>query len=333
MNPTRFRLLSVLLLLPLTVTIPAQEKIIFDTDIGGDADDLAALVMLHAYQHMGQCEILAIMCWATEDFAVPAIDAVNLYYGHPDIPVGVRKQGTYRDPKTYGKAIADKFPFNHTAADVPDATALYRKILSEAEDTTITIVTVGPLYNIKALLESPPDYYSQLPGDDLVEKKAREFVVMGGQFPAGDNEWNFNGNMPGVTKYVLEHLEVPITFSGFEIGVKIKTGAILNERGKKTPLYAGFKYFSEHAPWMKEYYTGEVLDNSSYDQTAVIYAVENGVGKYWNRVSKGRCIADSTGGNTWAEDKYSDQSYLELVADPEEVAARIESLMLFKTEE
>ena len=30
---------------------------------------------------------------------------------------------------------------------------------------------------------------------------------MGGQFPAGENEWNFNGDMPGVTKFVVENLE------------------------------------------------------------------------------------------------------------------------------
>jgi hypothetical protein len=152
--------------------------------------------------------------------------------------------------------------------------------------------------------------------------------MMGGQFPEGKNEWNFNGNMPGVTKFVLEHLEVPVTFSGYEIGVQIKTGAILNERGKNTPLYAGFKYFSEHAPWMKDYYQGKVLDNASYDQTAVIYAVEKGVGTYWNRISDGICVADSTGGNRWIPGEKGRHAYLELIAEPEEIAALIESLML-----
>jgi len=37
----------------------SQPKIIFDTDIGGDADDLGALAMLHNYVKRGDCELLA----------------------------------------------------------------------------------------------------------------------------------------------------------------------------------------------------------------------------------------------------------------------------------
>lgn len=327
------RILIILFLIPFSLCTNAQEKIIFDTDFGGDADDLAALAMLHTYHSRGQCELLAVMSWATEEYAVPAIDAVNRFYGHAGIPIGVRKQGTYRDPNAYGKSIADKFPYTRTADDVPDATALYRKILSEAGNNSITIVTVGPLYNIKALIESGPDDYSGLTGAELISNKVGEFVVMGGQFPEGKNEWNFNGNMPGVTKFVLEHLDVPVVFSGYEIGFRIKTGAILNERGMHTPLYAGFKHFSEHAPWMKEYYKGKVLDNASYDQTAVIYAVEKGIGTYWNLSSNGTCVADSTGGNKWIPGNEAHHAYLELIAEPEEIAALIESIMLGETQE
>ena len=68
-----------------------QVKIIFDTDLGGDFDDLGALAMLHHFVDKQECDLLAVMCWSTEQYAVSAIDAVNRYYGHPDIPVGTRK--------------------------------------------------------------------------------------------------------------------------------------------------------------------------------------------------------------------------------------------------
>ena len=38
----------------------AQTKIIFDTDITGDADDVLALAMLHALADRGECEIVAV---------------------------------------------------------------------------------------------------------------------------------------------------------------------------------------------------------------------------------------------------------------------------------
>ncbi|MFP4366325.1 MAG: hypothetical protein ACLFQA_04445, partial [Bacteroidales bacterium] len=68
----------------------SQVKIIFDTDHGGDADDLGALVILHNLHNRGECELLAVMAWTTEQYVIPAMDAVNRYYGNPDIPMGVR---------------------------------------------------------------------------------------------------------------------------------------------------------------------------------------------------------------------------------------------------
>ena len=39
---------------------PAPIKIIFDTDIGNDVDDVLALSVLHALQTRGDCELLAV---------------------------------------------------------------------------------------------------------------------------------------------------------------------------------------------------------------------------------------------------------------------------------
>jgi hypothetical protein len=61
----------------------AQVKIIFDTDFGGDADDLGALAMLHNLHNKGECELLGIASWSTEQYVIPAMDAVNRFYGNP----------------------------------------------------------------------------------------------------------------------------------------------------------------------------------------------------------------------------------------------------------
>jgi inosine-uridine nucleoside N-ribohydrolase len=304
-------------------------KIIFDTDIGGDADDLGALAMLHHLQSAGECELLAVMCWSTERYAVPAIDAVNRFYGHPDIPIGVRKEGPSDMDWNYNRPIAEAFEHELSYEDAAEVASLYREILAGSEDSSVVIVTVGPLANIKYLLDSPADEISAMDGKALVHEKVKEFVIMGGQFPEGENEWNFNGNMPGVTAHVLEHIELPVTFTGFEVGVAIKTGAIFNEALDEThPLYVGFKHFSAHAPWMKDGFKGEILDNSTFDQTAILYAVRKGVGTYWDRVEGGYCLADSTGGNRWVEGAPGPHSYLKLKNNERELEELIESLML-----
>lgn len=306
----------------------AQVKLIFDTDFGGDADDLGAIAMLHNFIDRGECELLAIMCWSTEEYAVPGLDAVNRFYGHPDIPIGVRKDETHRVDWNHGKAIADAFPSELTHATAEDATPLYRKLLAQNKDHSVVIITVGPLKNIQNLLQSGPDIYSDLGGKALIEKKVKEFVIMGGKFPEGKQEWNFDGNMKGVTRYVLDELTVPITFTGFEVGVAIKSGEIFNEISPETPLYVGFHHFSKHAPWMNAGFKGKILDNSTFDQTAVLYAVRNGVGEYWDRIEGGYCLADSIGGNQWIERTGSNHSYLKLRMGGEHMAQEIESLML-----
>ena len=122
---------------------------------------------------------------------------------------------------------------------------------------------------------------------------------------------------------------MPITFSGYELGLVIKTGGVFNNLDHDTPLYIGFKHFSEHAPWIKANYDGKILDNASYDQTAVLYAVRNGVGQYWEKVGGGYCLADETGGNTWVKsDQATNHAYLKLTMPGEEIAALIGSMML-----
>jgi hypothetical protein len=255
-------------------------------------------------------------------------DAVNRYYHHPDIPIGARKDPLHYNEWGYNRPIAEKFPHELTHEDVPDAVVLYRQILAGNPDRSITIVTVGPLKNIEDLLRSVPDSISPQSGKQLIEQKVKEFVIMGGKYPSGEKEWNFDGGMPGVTRFVIPNITVPITFSGFEVGLEIKTGEVFNRIDPGTPLYTGFKYFSENAPWMKDRYQGRILDNASFDQTAVLYAVRNGTGDYWDRVTGGKCIPDDTGGNTWEKDESSRHAYLKLTMDTEKLASIIESIML-----
>ncbi|MEM8893873.1 MAG: nucleoside hydrolase [Bacteroidota bacterium] len=325
-----FQKLPLLLLLIITISACAQNRpqIIFDTDFGGDADDLGALVMLHNFMNRGECDLLAVMCWNTEKYSVSAVDAVNRYYGHPDIPVGTRKGDFEPIDWNHSRVIADQFPYELDGTKAKESTQLYRELLAARDDKDVTIVTVGPLSNIKRLLESKPDEISPLDGNALIEAKVTEFIIMGGQFPSGEKEWNFDGNMPGVTKYVVEHLTVPITFSGYEVGLDIKSGEVFNDIDKNSPLHVGFMHFCQYAPWLKQNWEGTIYDNSTYDQTAVLYAVRGGIDNYWSRIEGGYCLPDDVGGNQWIEGGSKPHSYLKLIKSNEEMAEIIEGFMV-----
>ncbi|MDX2432784.1 MAG: nucleoside hydrolase [Bacteroides sp.] len=309
-------------------TTPPPIKIIFDTDFGGDADDLGALAMLNHFENKGEIDLMAVMCWNTEKYAVSAIDAVNTFYGNPDIAIGLRQGGTHEETWNYTGVLADNLPHNSSNENAANATELYRQVLSKSEDKSVVIVAVGPFLNLKELIDSKADQFSDLNGSQLISAKVKEFVFMGGQFPSGENEWNFNGDMPGVTKYVLENINIPITFLGFELGASLKTGEVFNELAKDSPLYLGFYHFSENAPWVKQRFEGRIVNNSTFDQTAVLYAVRGGIGSYWHRVENGFCVADDFGGNTWEERENSNHSYLVLDMPKEEMEEELEAFML-----
>ena len=318
----------VILFVALALNTTAQVKVIFDTDFGGDADDLGALCILHHFIDTRECDLLAVMVWSQEKYVVPAIDAINRFYEHPDIPIGVRKGTPFYEVWNYSKPIADSFPHQLDFNSAADATILYRQLLAKADDHSIVIVPVGPLANIQNLINSPADTISPLTGKELIHKKVKEFVVMGGQFPSGKDEWNFNGNMPGVTKYVFENIDVPVTFSGYEIGIAIQSGEVFNNIDHHTPLYVGFMHFSKNASWINQNFKGKILNNNTFDQTAVLYAVRKNKNHCWELVTDGICVPDEKGGNTWQLKENSNHAYLKLAKDPEEMAAYIESLML-----
>ena len=319
--------------------VHAQEKIIFDTDIGGDADDLGALAMLHNLMDAGECDILAIMCVAADKYAVPGVDAVNHFYNHPDIPVGIIRDSVLREVDwRYNRPIAEKLPHDLSAEEAPSAVQLYREILSKQADKSVKIVTVGYLTNIFNLMKSGPDEISPLSGKELISKKVKEFTVMAGQYPEGKRKYNIRKDSKAAA-YVFENLTVPIVYTGWEVGIKVKTGIGIKQLDTLHPLYIGYDYYYKNAPWevnatwLDDDEKGKMRSKASFDQTAVLYAVRGGVGKYWELVTGGYSKVDTTtGDNWWVESEKANQAYFRLLVPPGEVAEVIENIMLGKLE-
>src|SRR5262245_30909216 len=83
-------------------------RIIFDTDMGNDVDDVMALALLHALQSRGECRLLAVTLTKNDPLAGPFVDAINTFYGRGDIPIGVRREGGTREGSRFLKLVAQR---------------------------------------------------------------------------------------------------------------------------------------------------------------------------------------------------------------------------------
>lgn len=293
-------------------------KIIFDTDIEADVDDVGSVAVLHALANRGEAEILAMGVSAKNPWCAPCLDALNTYFGRPDIPIGVVKGLGAEHPSNYCQKVAEEFPHKlKSTADAPDAVTVYRKVLAKQPDQSVVIVTVGFLTNLANLLRSDGDEFSSLNGKDLVKQKIKTWVCMGAQHPTG-KEWNIIRDAKSSVE-VGKNWPTPIVWSGFEIGVVIETGAGLSVLPKTSPVRRGY-----------ELYNG-LKNRSSWDQTAVLYAVRGlngGLKEFWDVGTGGRFEFAADGTNKWVADEKSTQSYLIKKMPPAEVAKHIEALML-----
>ena len=320
MTGISFHGITVLLFLSVFIQISyiyATEKVIFDTDIGPDWDDVGATATLHALANLGEAEILAMMVSSgghSATWGPSCLDAFNTYYGRSDIPIGVATDGPSFG-SSYNQQIAEEFEQDLGTDNAWNSVELYRKVLSEQPDSSVVIITVGFMTNLAALLKSEPDDYSALNGLELVNKKVKRWVCMGGGFPSTGGEFNFNRDA-AATKYAVENWPKPILFSGFEIGSPIHTGAKLALTSESNPIRRAYELAGG--------YVGST--RSSWDQTAVLAAIRNPL-LYWDLITTGYCEVGDNGSNIWHDSPDKDHSYLVKKLTNAEMVEIIDNLM------
>lgn len=276
--------------------IDTPVKIIFDTDIGPDYDDVGAIAMLHAFADNNECEILATVGSNKHKRMAALLSVFNTYYNRRDIPIGVVR-GKAVDMKAWQKwdsIIVEKYPHQIKENDeAEDAVALYRRILTKQPDKSVTIVTVGFLTNMANLLNSKPDQYSKLSGKQLVSKKVKELVSMAGRFDeemGSFKEFNVVQDA-AASKIVFDNWNTPIIFTGWEIGNKVLSGIPLIESDMEdSPVKDVFEI---SIPLDKNDKNGRM----SWDQTAVLIAVR-GYEEFYEGMS-GKIISKKAGSNGW----------------------------------
>jgi len=290
--------------------------IILETDIGNDVDDALAVDLAYKFVDAGKMNLLAISI--NKEGSAPAefVDILNTWYGYPETPIGVIREGANceDDAVNYAKAVvnlnneAGEPAFARSISDydaLPEAPELYRKILASRKNNSVTIVSVGFSTNLIRLLETGPDQYSKLGGKALVAKKVKNLVVMAGCFNNPDlHEYNVWKDVPAA-KVIFEEWPTPVVTSPFELGIQTCYPAISIENDFGwAPLHPVVEAYKAYLPMP--------YDRPMWDPTALLYAVE---GSKWFTVSPlGKVAVEGEGSTLYTEDPDGDRQYLSVDA-------------------
>ena len=317
---------------------PAPVKVILDTDIGPDSDDVGTIALLNALADLGEAQLLAMVADTTCPWAAPCISALNTYYGRADVPIGTLKgngpSGSTPDWSgiTFNQQLSEKFPATYRhGAEVPCATRVLRQALAAEGEREVVLIAIGSLTNFANLLASQPDEYSSLPGRELVARSVRELVIMGGRYPSGGPECNFAYDPPA-TRLVVESFPAPLVFLGSEVGERLQTGPrLFTETPPTNPVREAYLLWDAHfiPRWHKDAVMGDrIWPHSSYDQATALFAVRRAGELFAVRQGRRNVVGDD-GSNAW-EDGESPvpHAWLELAAPAETVATVIEDLMV-----
>ena len=307
-------------------------RLIFDTDIGNDVDDVLAMGVIHALQDRGECDLLAVTITKDHEQCAAFTDAVNTFYGHGDIPIGVVREGVTPEQSRFTGLAATqdhgqlRYPHDlRTGSDAPEAVELLRRTLAAQPDESVVIVQVGFSTNLARLLDSPPDSVSDLSGDDLVKRKVRLLSVMAGAFQpingSTHHEYNVIKDIPAAQQLVKEW-PTPMVLSGFEIGLAITYPAESIEQDYD---------YVDHHPLAEAYHLYEPPPHNrpTWDLTSVLYAVRPDRG-YFDLSPTGTVHVADDGATTFTPSDDGRSRYL--IASPQQIVRVREALVQLASE-
>lgn len=296
-----------------------QKFLVLDTDMGPDCDDAGALAICNKFADFGEVRLVAMANCTMYPEGACCIDAINRYYGRHSIPVGTLKTegvGGDKNHLKYNRYIAENYPHRFKNATIPDAVEMYRKVLSQSPDGSLTFCTIGMFTNLRNLLMSEGDEYSPLSGVELFNLKVREMVSMAGCFSDESYaEWNLAVE-PGSAKYVMEHVTVPVMFVPYEMGTTIITGVRLAANAAVTGSPVAKAY---------ELYCG-VNGRSSWDLLAVYYAIR-GCNGLFEESPAGVITLDEEGRTHFEAKAGGKHKYLKHMIPEQEITQLLEDII------
>ena len=275
-----------------------KPKVIFDTDLGNDIDDVLALQMVINYDKANLIDLSAVTISKCNPHSISFVDGFLRYNGYHDMPLGYAYNGVNPEDHMYllptlaaeyqGKKLLN--PVQDINSGVEEGYVQIRKQLAQADDNSVVLVAVGPLTNIARLLLSEPDKISPLNGIDLVRQKVRSVSIMSGNMAQETPEWNVVQDLEA-SKVVYGKCPVSLIVSGFEVGGKIlyPHQSILKDFGDPAanPLCVAYQHYMEmpydRQCWdLTSVYDAFDADRSIYKRSerGTIHIDEQGVSRF-----------------------------------------------------
>ena len=286
------------------------ETVVLETDFCCDVDDVAALSLLcgEERRHPGAFRLGAISCNVQSPFVAAAVKVVLSAWGREDVPVAVT-----RDPlpnsgnrSAYLAGLAARW----RGPEPPrtDPLDLWRRVLADAPDGSVSVVSIGFFNNLAAALADDPA---------LFRRKVRCIWAMAGGFGKKDGYVEFNvKEYIGDTRSFLRGWDGPIVFVGSECGESIMTDLSgLPPECDGHPLVEAFRHFC-----------GPCRIRSSWDPITVDLAV-HGENELYELGPAGRVRVAPDGATPFAPDPDGNARVLHFRAPDDAVSDRITSLV------
>lgn len=299
-----------------------KPRIIFDTDIAEDCDDVGAMAVLHALADKDELEIIGMMVSMPVQYGAPALDVINTFYNRPDIPIGTLKNSQdsagARNLDVYNKALALRFPNDlKDGNNAPNSVALYRQLLENEKDNSVVILTVGPLTNLFHLMQSQPDAISTADGMDLIRKKVKLLITAGGRLPQGSS-YNFR-LAPEKSEYVINNWPTEYWFVPNDLGDSVLTGReMIAHTTSDNPVHEAYRLYSlAHPGWQFR---------PSWDQMGVLIAARRESGLFKSDTSGS--VTASKAIIQWTSGLYKNHRWFQNNATVEQRRKVVEDLMM-----
>ena len=296
-------------------------RLILDTDMGNDVDDLMALCMIHSLQKRGACQLLAVTVTKDHPQAAAFVDAVNTLYGYPDTPIGVVRDGAAKEAGKFN-LLADKYPHDlKSGADAPEAGGLIKDILAKQPDGSVTIAQVGFFTNLARLMDDAE-------AKELIAKKVKALSLMAGAFQTvgfdtRHLEYNVKLDVPAAQKLAKEW-PTQMVWSGYEIGVAAAFPHVVIEQD--------LQYMPQH-PLKEAYYlySPPPHDRPTWDPTSVLYAVYPDRG-YFDLSPSGNITVEDDAATLFRPAKKGAGKHRFLIMSPEQAARVREAIVQLSVE-
>ena len=284
-----------------------MRKFILDTDWWTDCDDAVAIRLLCNAHRQGKLELLGISINACMPFSVPSLDVFTRDCG-VIVPLGLDHSATgFSGKPPYQEHLAAVRRPERCNEDVPDGVDLYRRLLSDAEDGSVEIASIGFTQVLAGLLKTPG-------GRELAAAKVRHLWIMAGKWdePEGQ-EYNFCKN--GLTRRSGAELcagwPSPITFLGWEVGYSVRSGGKLPDGDLLKQV------MTDH---------GSAEGRSSWDPMLILLAVAGDPARAGYRCVRGRAeVKEADGSNRFTEDPHGPHRYVVKLREDAFYAAAIDA--------